>query len=307
MRRITSSLLVAGLALGGAACTSDNGASADTPSTATAGNGREPRRGELPPLAQRYVDFDPAAFDASSADVTNRFFPLKPGTRLSYAGSDRRGSRRTVHRVEIIVTDLVREIDGVMTTVVWERDFVRDALEEAELVYFAQDTAGNVWHLGQYSEVYEDDELLGSTGFLQGHLTGARAGIIMQADPRPGTPSYSQGLGPPPINWTDRGRVVATGRTTTVPAGTYDDVLVIEEYSEAELTAFQLKYYAPDVGNVRVGWRGDDPSQETLVLRRVETLDAAAMDRVRADAGELEERARMYGTAPAATVRAAGT
>jgi len=306
MRHLTTSLLVAGLALGGAACSSDTGASADSPSTTTRAEERGPRRGELPPIALRYEDFDPSAFGASSADVTNRYFPLKPGTRLAYAGSDKRGSQRSAHQVEIIVTDLVREIDGVMTTVVWERDFVRGTLEEAELVYFAQDTAGNVWHLGQYSEVYEDDELLGSTGFLQGHLTGARAGIIMQADPRPGTPSYSQGLGPPPINWTDRARVVATGRRTTVPAGTYDDVLVIEEYSEAELTAFQLKYYAPDVGNIRVGWRGDDPSQETLVLRRVETLDAAAMAQVRADAGALEERARMYGTAPAATVRAVG-
>ena len=263
------------------------------------------RKGELPPLAERYEDFDAATFDETSADVDNRFMPLRPGSRLAFKGSDKRGKGRSSHRVEIIVTDLTRVIDGVNTTVVWERDFVGDTLDEAELAYFAQDKVGNVWHLGEYSEVYDDGELVGATGFLKGYLPGARAGIIVPADPTTGTPSYSEGYGPPPINWNDRGRVVATGRTTRVPAGKYTDVVVIEEYNESELTEFQLKYYAPGVGNVRVGWRGQDESQETLVLTEAESLDATKMKAVRQAADELETRARMNGTAPPAIPRAA--
>lgn len=266
-----------------------------------------PRKGELPPLADRYEDFDAASFDETSAEVDNRYMPLRPGSRLAFEGSDKRGNGRSSHRVEIIVTDLTRVIDGVETTVVWERDFVGDTLDEAELAYFAQDTSGNVWHLGEYSEVYDDGELVGATGFLKGYLTGALAGIIVPADPTTGTPSYSEGYGPPPINWNDRGRVIATGRTTRVPAGKYDDVVVIEEYNESERTEFQLKYYAPGIGNVRVGWRGQDESQETLVLTQAETLDATKMNTVRAAAGELEERARMNGTAPPATPRSAAS
>ena len=262
-------------------------------------------KGELPPLAERYLEFDPTDFDATSADIDNPYFPQTPGSRLVFDGSDKRGSGRSSHRVEVVVTDLTRVIDGVETAVIWESDFVNDALEETELIYLAQDTAGNVWHLGQYSELYEDGELLGAGGFLKGYLAGARAGIFMPADPRTGTPSYSQGLGPPPINWTDRAKVIATGRTVKVPAGEYKDVIVIEEYTESERTAFQLKYFAPGVGNIKVGWRGDDTSQETLVLTASETVDAAGLDRARAAADDLEARSRIWGTPAPATRRPA--
>lgn len=295
-------LLVGTLLLATPACSGTGSTSRVTPVTTP-----PPSRGELPPPAARHEDFDPADFDASSADVGHPYSPLTPGTRLVLEGSDRRGTKRERHRIEIVVTDLVQVIDGVDTTVVWERDFVGDTLDEAELAYRAQDTAGNVWHLGEYSEIYEDGELLGATGWLQGYLPGVRAGIVMPAEPRTGTPSYSEGYAPPPINWADRGRVVATGRRTKVPAGDYDDVLVVEEYDERERTSFQLKYYAAGVGNVRVGWRGDDATQERLVLTRVETLDAAEIEQVRAEARKLEQRARMQGTPPPAEARTATT
>ena len=48
------------------------------------------------------------------------------------------------------------------------------------------------------------------------------------------------------------------GRKTSVAAGSYEDVLVIAESSETEIDALRLKYYAPGVGNVRVGWIGKD-------------------------------------------------
>lgn len=256
--------------------------------------------GDVPPLATRYPPFDPAAFDASSAEVDNPYLPLTPGNHLVYVGSDRRNRS---HRIEVLTTDLVQEVDGVRTAVVWERDFNGSTLEEAELSYFAQDVHGTVWHLGEYAETYEDGELAGGTGWLQGHLAGARAGIIMPADPRPGTPSYSEGYGPPPIYWTDRAEVVGRGLTVTVPAGRYHDVVLIEEYSEQERTGFQRKYYAPGVGNVKVGWRGEDEAREVLGLTRVEQLDAAGIAKARDAARELEARAKMYGSTPPSEVR----
>jgi len=38
-------------------------------------------------------------------------------------------------------------------------------------------------------------------------MDGSHAGIMMKADPRPGTPRYSQGYAPPPFNWTDHATV----------------------------------------------------------------------------------------------------
>jgi hypothetical protein len=47
-------------------------------------------------------------------------------------------------------------IDGVRTTVVWERDHTEGELEEAGLAFFAQDNDANVWHMGEYPEEYEE-------------------------------------------------------------------------------------------------------------------------------------------------------
>jgi hypothetical protein len=293
MRRTSRSTFAVTLLALAAACSS--GASAQS--------APRPARvppGDVPPLAQRYADYAGATFDASAAEVDNPYLPLRPGLRQVLVGSDR---HHRSHRIEVVVTDLVQVVDGVPTTVVWERDFDGRALVEAELSYYAQDARGTVWHMGEYAESYDDGELVGGTGWLQGHLDGARAGIIMPADPRPGTPSYSEGYGPPPINWTDRAKVTGRDLSVRVPAGRYHDVVVIDEYSEQERTGFQRKYYAPGVGNVKVGWRGHDEAREVLGLRSSVQLGPVGLERARAAARALEARARMYGSTPASQVR----
>ncbi len=248
--------------------------------------------------AQRFADFNPANFDNTSTKIDNQYLPLVPGTQYVLEGSDLHDGKRVPHRVVYTVTDLTRVVNGVRTVVIWDLDFTRDNLDEAELTFFAQDKTGNVWHLGQYSEVYEETDLVGARGFLVGYLDGAHAGIMMQAHPQPNTPSYSEGWAPPPINWTDRARVWKVGQRTTVPAGSYKDVLVTEEYSEQETESFQTKYYAPGIGNVRVGFKGNDPESETLVLTEIKKLDASAMAKARSDALAVDTRAKMYGSAP---------
>ena len=102
---------------------------------------------------------------------------------------------------------------------------------------------------------------------MVGHLNGAKADRMMKADPKQGTPSYSQGYAPPPFNWTDRGQVFKTGQKVKVPAGTYENVLVTEEWALSEASgARQLKYYAPGVGNIKVGYAGNDEKKEMLDL-----------------------------------------
>ncbi len=122
---------------------------------------------------------------------------------------------------------------------------------------------------------------------------------MMPADPRLGTPSYSEGYAPPPFHWTDRGRVYQTGQKVEVPAGSYDDVLVIEEFDAEHPGAFQLKYYARGVGNVRVGHRGDDSAgTEALDLVKTHRLSAKDLAEARTIALELEKRASMYPALP---------
>jgi hypothetical protein len=203
--------------------------------------------------------------------------------------------------VVFTVTDLTKVIDGVRTVVCWDTDYSAGKLLETELIFFAQDNDGNVWHLGQYRETYDDVEFVGGRAWLAG-IDGARAGIMMKAEPRLGTPSYSQGYAPPPFNWTDRAKVDQMGQKTCVPADCYEDVLVIAESSKEEgPEAQQLKYYARGVGYVRVGWRGKgEKTRETLELVKVVQLGPAALAEARAKALELEKRASIYGRTPPA-------
>jgi hypothetical protein len=259
-----------------------------------AGKGEKAEKGE-----KAFEDFDRSKFERST-NIDNQWFPLKPGTQFVYEGSSLQNGKRVPHRTVFIVTDLTKVIDGVRAVVVWDRDFSRNELLESELTFFAQDNDGNVWHLGQLREAYEDGEFIGGQAWLVGDQIGSKAGIMMHADPRPGTPSYSEGYAPPPFNWTDRGRVAQIGQKTSVPSGTFKDVLVTEEFSQTEPDAFQLKYYARALGIVRVGWKGKDEEQETLELVKVIELSPEALADARAQALELETRAYIYGRTPPA-------
>ena len=126
-------------------------------------------------------DFDRTNFD-NSTTVDNKWFPLEPGDHSVFEGSAIDDGQRISRRVLTTVTDLSKEIDGVNTMVVWERDYTEGEEVEAELAFFAQDNYGNVWHMGEYPEEYEDGEFDKAPGWLAGK-EGATAGIAMRAEP----------------------------------------------------------------------------------------------------------------------------
>src|SRR6266403_2663084 len=164
--------------------------------------------------------------------IDNKWMPLKPGTQWNYEGwtVDDEGKRIPWGVIQI-ATDLVKNINGIDTVVMWDRDYQNGRLEESETYFRAQDDKGNVWHFGEVKEVYdENDKLIGAKVWMDGVL-GARSGIIMPAKPAVGTPSFSQGFAKGVYNWDDRGQVRKVGEKGTVLAGTYKDVLVIEEWS----------------------------------------------------------------------------
>lgn len=112
----------------------------------------------------------------------------------------------------------------------------------------------------------------------------------MMAKPHLGRPNVYQGWGPE-VEWSDYGQVVQMGQETCVPLDCYKDVLVNAEASLAEPGAFQLKYYAPGVGEVRVGWKGDDPTKEELQLVEYKQLSPEELAEIHTQALELEEHA----------------
>jgi hypothetical protein len=256
------------------------------------------------PLTGSAEDFERAQFD-DPTHIDNRWLPLTPGTQLVLEGSaiPDEGGRQT-RRVVTTVTDLSKVIDGVRTLVIWERDFTAGQLSEPELAFFAQDNAGNVWLVGEYPEEYEDGKFDKAPAWISGQ-EGARAGIAMPANPQLGTPDYAQGFAPPPADFTDRARVYKTDQKTCTPVECYENVLVTEEFNPDEPGAFQLKYYASGVGNVRVGWRGPkEEEKETLELVELNHLSPEAMAQVRSEAlkmdGRAYERSEVYRETPPA-------
>jgi hypothetical protein len=112
-------------------------------SSHSAQNGSE--RSQAEPLTGNTKDFGRAQFD----DSTRISISLKPGTqRISEGSAILEGEKsRSTRRIVSTLTDLAKMIAGVQTLVLWERNYTAGELSESEIVFFAQDNAGNVWEL----------------------------------------------------------------------------------------------------------------------------------------------------------------
>jgi hypothetical protein len=235
-------------------------------------------------------DFDRGLFHAPTT-IDNPWLPLVPGTRWTWDGHALDGSERVGRGVIITVTDLTKVVDGVLARVVYDLDLDDGRVEEAEIALFAQDDRGVVWHFGQYPEEYDGGEVVKTPTWVAG-LEHAKPGITMQAIPGNGEDDYSEGWGPA-VGWNDRAQTYAVGERTCVPVDCYSNVLVVREFSRTEPGAYQLKYYAPGVGNVRVGWGGaKEDEHEVLVLTALEHLSPAELRAVDARVMAQERRAR---------------
>ncbi len=269
------------------------GGADDGDGSASNSNGTNVETDETPSTAKPDLpDFEAAKF-SNPTQINNQWLPIKPGTRMIWDGTsvDEEGDEEA-HSVSFVVTDLTKEIAGVQTVVCWERDFIDGEMEEAEIVFFAQDDEGNVWHFGQYSEEISDGEIEAAPGWLHGVKDG-HAGIQMPADPKVGDKSFSQGWAPS-VPWTDRAVVLKTIEKVTVETGTYEDVLVFQESDSEEPDAHQLKYYARGVGNIKIGTPEDEEAQEDMELVKVEQISEEELAEAREKALALDKRANEH-------------
>jgi hypothetical protein len=192
--------------------------------------------------------FDPGNFGDPVAGA-NKWLPLNVGTQWVREGLTDVGNRRVPHRVVSTVTDVSREIEGVRTVVLLDQDFDGGQLAQQSLDYLARDQEGSVWYLGSYTEEYEGGQFVNATDAWLAGVKGAKPGILMQADPRTGTPQYFVAQPPGGEEEVDVAQVVETGRSQCVPFKCYKDVLVIREGKEAAPDN-EFKYYAPGVGQI---------------------------------------------------------
>jgi hypothetical protein len=239
--------------------------------------------------------------------VDNPRFPLRPGWKYVWTGTEHADGQRVRHKVVFVVTDLTKRIDGVTTRVTWDRDYADGRLSEGELAFMAQDDDGNVWSYGEYPEEWEGRKLAGAPSTWIPGLEGAKPGVLMPAKPRVGEAGYLQGYAPK-IQFADKARATRTVKRMCVPAGCFRNVLVNAEWTPEEPGSRQLKYYARGLGSIRVGFTSG-AQKEKLVLASAGRVGRAELARLRAGALELDKRGyrvspKLYGRTPRA--KAAG-
>jgi hypothetical protein len=145
---------------------------------------------------------------------------------------------------------------------------VHDAVtEDGEFVevtddWYAQDSEGNIWYLGEDTVEYENGKPVSHEGSFEAGKDGAEAGVVVPADPEPGQEyrqEYYEGEAE------DRGAVLAVDVQAAVPAGQFADAVLTADTNPLEPRVFELKFYAEGVGPVlAIGTSGSSDREELL-------------------------------------------
>jgi hypothetical protein len=184
-------------------------------------------------------NIDPADF-ANSAAVDNPYFPLTPGTTMTYEGKG--------ERIVVEVLHETRNVLGIPCAVVRDRVWEGEELIEDTFDWYAQDNEGNVWYMGEDSKELEKGEVVSAAGSWEAGIDGAFPGIIMLAKPLDGLwyrTEYYEGEAE------DLAQVLSLDETVTVPYGTFTHCLKILDFNALEPGVEEHKYYAPGIGVVK--------------------------------------------------------
>jgi hypothetical protein len=193
------------------------------------------------PGASYRPQLDRAGF---SPNVTNPYFPLRPGTTFVY-----RGTKDGRQAIDLFVpTTRTRVIDGVTTRVVEDRLYLDGVLEERTSDYYAQDSCGNVWYFGEdTAELDARGKVKSTEGSFHAGVNGAQPGVYMPATPAPG-PWYRQEWAPGHAE--DRFKVVSTSASVSAADGKHRNALRTEERTALEPGVVDNKYYVRGIGQV---------------------------------------------------------
>ena len=241
---ITAAGVVCAGALGIATgCGNDGSASARSNSEAATAEMTAATPAELPQGSDP-VNLDPADF---TTEIDNPYWPMQVGNTWEYREADTAGSEE---QVVVEVTDETKMIaNGVEARVV--RDTVTENGVPVEITddWYAQDSTGNIWYLGEYVSNYKNGKVVDHDGSFEAGVDGAEAGVVMPANPEPGM-EYRQEYYAGEAE--DQGAVVTVGEEQVqVPFGFYDTgVLMTRDLVPTEPKVEELKFYVPEVGPV---------------------------------------------------------
>ena len=223
---------IAALALLAGAC----GERGPTSPTAPLPNGANATQATLPtyPGAGQFVTV-----------IDNAYYPLIPGTTFEYRTETANG----VETNTVEVTSETKTILGVTATVVHDQVFLDGQLTEDTFDWFAQDTDGNVWYLGEQSCEVVNEQCVSTGGSWEAGVDGALPGVVMWADPaaHKGT-AYQQEFLVGKAE--DVAKVIGLNAKVDTPYGSFTGCLETMDWSPLENSSREHKFYCPGTGLV---------------------------------------------------------
>lgn len=199
--------------------------------------------------------------------IDNKYFTLIPGKKFTYESK----TDEDLERVEVEVTRETKKIMGVNATVVRDRVWLNDKLIEDTKDWYAQDKDDNVWYFGEDTVELSGGKIVSRAGSWEAGVDGAKAGIIMKANPKVGETyrqEYYKGKAE------DMARVLTLNTTVKVAFGTFNNCLQTLDYTPLEPSVKEHKYYCPSVGQVALVIDLDGNTREELIM--VDTVGSAA-------------------------------
>ena len=204
-------------------------------------------------------DFGAATF-VPGAPINNPFHPLVPGRLFTYVGEKEEDGEIEVEKNQVLVTFGTKDVaigGGTTCRVVRDIEWTDDVLMEYTDDWYAQDTDGNVWYMGEYTTAYEYDDdgnLTGTNhdGSWEAGVDGALPGWIMKANPLPGEDPYYQEYYEDEAE--DTAEVLSLMASVSVPYGDFDNCLQTLEWNplDAPDIEYEHKFYARGLGLVLV-------------------------------------------------------
>ena len=265
--QLIASLLGVGLlvVLATGACGAENPGTVETKSSDAKATGSAPSNagnqgfgaGEDLPQGSEPVRLDPADF---TTRIDNPHWPMSPEDRWVYRETGEGGKEL---RVEVTVTDRTKVIaNGIEARVVHDVVTEDGRLVEVTDDWYAQDSKGNVWYLGEDTAEYENGKITTRSGSFEAGVDGAQPGIIMLADPKDGM-AYRQEYYKGEAE--DRAEVLSTEEQVEVPFGHFRGALMTKDLVPLEPKVSEYKLYARDVGPVLTVKTSGGSGREELV------------------------------------------
>jgi hypothetical protein len=174
------------------------------------------------------VQLDPATF---TTDIDHPYWPMKPGTRWTFLGTDADGDPLDV--VLTVTNETKTLANGVTGRVVRDTAIQDGEITQDTVEWYAQDGDGNIWYLGK--DTAEFDKAL--------------PGVALPANPRPGM-TYRREYSA--AHAENNGEVVSVTGQVDVPFGHFTDLLTTKDTNALDTSLVEQRLYASGVGPVQI-------------------------------------------------------